>query len=877
MNSSVLIPLIVEEHSGIRRIDEPVTVGIPLPRGGVFELMGLALFDDSERQLPLQAQVLSRWCDASIKWVLLDFEVSVEPNGLAELQLRGSDELTSPIFERRLSVAQCPQSLLVATGRALFFLNAEILRPFDRVVVQGSDVLAQAGSGIVLTDALGRCYEPKIRRIAVEAEGPIRISLAIQGEFVADNRSLANFTARINFYAGHSFIEMKLTLQNPRAATHLGGLWDLGDPGSIYFRDLSLHTCLACHSPLTIEWTTQPQRPVQKSRSSTIEIYQDSSGGPNWDSSNHLNRFRKAMNTFRGYRVMADGMIIREGGRASPVVLVRSDENGLAGAIEGFWQNFPKAIEVKGNRLSIRVFPHQYHDLYELQGGEQKTHTLFLHFGRNHEPATGLTWIHDRLIPRSTPDCYAQSKAIDYLTPRYRDINSQCLALIDTAVIGSNTFFHRREIIDEYGWRHFGDLYADHEAVGHKGEAPLVSHYNNQYDAIYGALIQYLRSGDVRWFHLMNDLAKHVIDIDIYHTQEDRQSYNGGMFWHTDHYVDAATATHRTYSKANLATKGGSLYGGGPSNEHNYTTGLLHYYFLTGEPSAGEAVQSLADWVINMDDGSRRLLGFFDRRPTGLASSTTSRSYHGPGRGAGNSVNALIDAYLLTGHEKYLSKAEELIRRCIHPRDEIAKRNLHDVEHRWSYTVFLQILGKYLDFKIDRGEVDFTYGYARESLLHYAKWMLEHEVPYKSILDQVEIPTETWPAQDIRKSNIFEFAAKHSDEPLRTAFFQKASFFFQTCIRDLQSFETCLLTRPLVLLMTNAFRHAYFQLYAGESAPHPDRVYGFGAPQEFTPQLYRLYRAKERLREVLHTAKDGGRHLTRLLRNCRGRAARIHG
>ncbi len=23
---------------------------------------------------------------------------------------------------------------------------------------------------------------------------------------------------------------------------------------------------------------------------------------------------------------------------------------------------------------------------------------------------------------------------------------------------------------DEYGWRHFGDLYADHEAVGHSGE-----------------------------------------------------------------------------------------------------------------------------------------------------------------------------------------------------------------------------------------------------------------------------------------------------------------------------------------------------------------------------------------------------------------------
>ena len=82
-------------------------------------------------------------------------------------------------------------------------------------------------------------------------------------------------------------------------------------------------------------------------------------------------------------------------------------------------------------------------------------------------------------------------------------------------------------------------------------------------------------SGDVRWYQLMRDLARHVIDIDIYHTQEDRPAYNGGLFWHTDHYTDAATATHRSYSRANRDTQGGSRYGGGPSNEHNYTTGLL--------------------------------------------------------------------------------------------------------------------------------------------------------------------------------------------------------------------------------------------------------------------------------------------------------------
>ena len=90
-------------------------------------------------------------------------------------------------------------------------------------------------------------------------------------------------------------------------------------------------------------------------------------------------------------------------------------------------------------------------------------------------------------------------------------------------------------------------------------------------------------------------------------------------------------------------------YGGGPSCEHVYTTGLLYFHFLTGDPAARAAVLQLADWVLRMDDGTHSLLGYVDPGPTGLASYTRTFDYHGPGRGAGNSINALLDAYRLTG------------------------------------------------------------------------------------------------------------------------------------------------------------------------------------------------------------------------------------
>ncbi len=132
---------------------------------------------------------------------------------------------------------------------------------------------------------------------------------------------------------------------------------------------------------------------------------------------------------------------------------------------------------------------------------------------------------------------------------------------------------------------------------------PVVSHYNNQYDCYQRSLDPVLPDGGYRLVRPRRSLARHVIDIDIYHTSEDRAAYNGGLFWHTDHYRDAATSTHRAYSRANCGPNRRE-YGGGPSNEHNYPTGLLNYYYLTGDPQAREAVLGLAGWVVAMDDGA---------------------------------------------------------------------------------------------------------------------------------------------------------------------------------------------------------------------------------------------------------------------------------
>jgi hypothetical protein len=462
------------------------------------------------------------------------------------------------------------------------------------------------------------------------------------------------------------------------------------------------------------------------------------------------------------------------------------------------------------------------------------------------EDEADLAWVHDRFVAALPPDYVAESAAFRHFVPAAADPHADYTRLVGEALDGPRSFFAKREAIDEYGWRNFGDTWADHEDTFFAGARPVISHYNNQYDLLYGFLLHFARSGDPRWFELGAALARHVIDIDLYRTEADKPAYNGGQFWHTAHYDDAGRATHRSYSADSPRAADPRAYGGGPSCEHAYTTGLLYFHFLTGDPAARAAVLQLADWVLRMDDGRHNLLGHIDPGPTGLASYTRTFDYHGPGRGAGNSITILLDAYVLTAAARYLAAAEALIARCVHPCDDPARHGLDDPETRWCYTVFLQALGTYLDLKGELGQHDLAFAYARASLMRYAEWMLAHEAPFATRFDRVAYPTESWPAQDIRKSCVFDYAAQYGRTELCEAMTARAAFFFAQSLDGVLSFETRACTRPLAVLLGNGVQRARFRLHppAG-AAPDPPGL-AFGPPSHFRSQ-------KERVRARLAT------------------------
>ena len=822
---------------GRTQVAEPITAGFPFPSGWVRETDHIRMLDDRGSPVPVQALATERWDDGSVRWALLDFQATGNVRD-REYTVRADPAVRAPAPAARLDIVEQDEGVTVDTGAARFELRAGTSFPCARVLRGGHDAIDGERSTLTVTDANGRSHQVAVTRVALEQKGAFRSTVRLEG-FAGDRRQpLVRVIARVRFVAGSSAVSVAVTIHNPRRAQHPGGFWELGDRGSILLRDASVRIALS--SAIARVVGAAELGAAFETLALPLELYQDSSGGDAWRHETHVNRENAVPLAFRGYRLRAGG-VSREGLRAAPAFTASHAAGTATIVVERFWQNFPKAIEIAGRDVVVGLWPRQSSDLHELQGGEQKTHRFVLAFGDDPAAADAVWWGREAAAVAAAPEWYARSGAVPFLAPADADRDDRYRTLVNLAIEGDDAFVRKREAIDEYGWRNFGDLYADHENAFAAEGTPIVSHYNNQYDGIAGFAIQFMRTADARWWTLMRDLASHVADIDIYHTDRDKAAYNHGLFWHTFHYVAAGRSTHRSYPRHR------GVGGGGPANEHNYATGLRLHWLLTGDPLSREAAIELATWVVDMDDGNRTPLRWLTRAPTGRASVTRELGFHGPGRGAGNSIVALLDGHRITGDRRLLAKAEQLIRRCIHPADDIDALTLLDAEQRWSYVVFLQALGKFLEWKIELGEVDAAYAYARAALLHYARWMASHEYPYLEKPEILEYPTETWAAQDIRKSDVFWFAAGHAAGDERQRFAERAAFFFDYSVSTLLGSATRALARPLVLLLSNGFMVAGARVPPSRPEPPSMPASAFGAPERFVSQRTV---AKQRLKMI---------------------------
>jgi hypothetical protein len=825
--------ILVTETAGVSRKSEYVRIGVPFRQGELHDEHNLTLVDAAGQPQPLQTTVLGRWHGGSIKWLLLDFPASVSPRGTSAYRATMSRD-SNGNGTRRVRITRGEEVWLVDTGSVVFTIDPLVFRPFVGAVSEAGELLAEGGSSFFLDLDAETCLKPIIKSLVVETEGPLRATLRCEGFYQLPREEELRFSSRLHFFANSSRVELEFTLRNPRAAVHKGGLWDLGNPGSVLFRELALDIPFRPDSVRAIACSVaQGAPPLQRQGSGArLSVYQESSGGEQWQSPVHRNRDGKVPFTLKGYELQSDDGRVSHGNRATPLVWCGGEGSGVVAAFPRFWQEFPKEIEANRDHLRLALFPARFPGGHELQGGEQKTTLVHLDF--NAAPAC-YEWSRTPLQVVVDPAAIRAAGVIHELpSPSGQD-------LTDRYIHSPLQLFAKRESADEFGWRNFGDIHADHEGVYHPDKENFVSHYNNQYDISAGLYRKFMTTGDPLWGELAADMARHVLDIDIYHTDQDREEYNGGLFWHTDHYISAGLSTHRSFSREHLQGKNPCFCGGGPAAEHGYTTGLLLHYYMTGNPDYREAVITLAEWIFRALTGPHTVLGVVRSLKGYLGklrdASGTAFPRYPMTRGTGNTISACLDAFEAGGGRLFLRRAGELIRGALHPLDDIAARDLLDAENAWSYTVLLVAVTKYLGKKYELEELDEDYCYARGCLLAYGEWMRVNEYPYLDKPEILEYPNETWAAQDLRKSVVLYHAARHAAAEQRAPLLERARFFLNAARDELDRHPTSCLTRPMALMLQNSWVGARLEgnvPFITDQVPVGEE---FGAP---TPTLGKL-------------------------------------
>ncbi len=788
----------LKDEQGRQRKGEIFQLGIPLAKGCLAPDTPVALIDpESSDELPCQTSPMAYWPDGSVRWLKLQFLGDLAPEQQRTLQLHTREASSTPLS--RVSCEKDRDGIAIDTGAGKFHVPAS--SPSWAYTGDGEPLYHQ----LSLNSVKGAfCQVMADGDWTIIDHGAVSLSCELQGWFLEDDARLARFRFQLTFYRHSKTVEVQTCIHNPKRARHAGGLWDLGDPGSIHFNALTIRTSVPDIQHVRL--APDPQTKAAELENNNCLLYQDSSGGENWDSLNHVNANGEVTTRFRGYRLYADNDIHSAGNRSTPLITVASPKLSIQATLPRFWQNFPSSIGLQDNELVVGLFPNEAAEAYELQGGERKTQTAYFHYGEDPE---ALTWTLRPVVPVLDARQYEVSQAFPWF--KANAPSGPLDELIQLGLDGPSNFFAKREIIDEYGWRNFGDIFADHETLFQDaGELPLISHYNNQYDAIYGFARQFALSGDPRWYELMDDLAAHVGDIDIYHTNEDRSEYNNGLFWHTDHYLPAHTATHRTFTKYNNSSSTPGQTGGGPAEEHCYTTGLLYHYFLTGNNSSKEAVLDLAGWITALHEGNDTLIEALlkikrydlPRLKSILKGHPVNTHRYNFNRGTGNYLNSLIDAYLVDPRGPWLEQTESIVYETIHPKDDIHNRNLFLVEEHWSYLVFLSSLSRFLLTKSVDTPFDHCHMYALPAFCHYTRWMARYEQPFLTKTDQLEFPNHTWVAQDIRKSMLL-FQASFFDPTFKDLYLNKAHYFLNYVNKNLHDSIEVNYSRLQVILLQN--------------------------------------------------------------------------
>ncbi|MFC1544904.1 hypothetical protein ACFL4X_01935 [Gemmatimonadota bacterium] len=212
--SLTAVELTVKERSGIDRIDEPVTSGIPLPQGYEDNAAHLYL-ESGGKAIKAHIRPVNRWPDGSLRWVQTDFVASlVAGQEMPLLLVRGN----APTIESALKVVEDNSHIMVSNGLIKAEVKKSGFNVLDRVeLISNGRPLVENNSRGLSTLVGGVEYLSANDRdctVEVESQNPVRVVVRAVGKLKdSSGNNVFDYVCRLYFNDGTPVVRVVYSIE----------------------------------------------------------------------------------------------------------------------------------------------------------------------------------------------------------------------------------------------------------------------------------------------------------------------------------------------------------------------------------------------------------------------------------------------------------------------------------------------------------------------------------------------------------------------------------------------------------------------------------------------------------------------------------------
>ncbi len=605
------------------RAEWPVTQGLPFPPGVLADASTLRVLGPDGEEIPVQVRPTSFWQDDSIRWALLDFCVDAAAGEEPQYTVEFGPGIDRAEVPGAIAVADYDEEIRVDAGRVQFTVSKTSFSALENLVVDGRQPLDGPVIASVTEDTGTTFTSDRIApyAVTVEEDGPMRAVIAVRGWNANDEgERFLTYTTRIHAYRDQPFVRVFHTLTNRHEEQvtgehpHARGWPD--DPAEHSHRSIPQRNVADARLTLPVAGLSAWEFDAGD-RSIAGEVAQ---GAAVHRQTHHAEGLLQAPG------------VEEETAEVPGVVKVTGEQGAVTAAVWRYANLFPKETRVSADGLELGLIPCSEDDPHPLLRGTARTTEIMLAFAENGSDAGAqLARAFRQPTILASDEWYCASRGFmgDELVPENPHTVATYDRIIDSYV--ENNLEPYPPGVDDCGLVNFGDFtYTGYNVW-----------LNLEYDGDLGLYMHFARAGDRRAFIRGLDGSRHFLDADT--------------GWYT-----GAFDTHGMNFAHNTAH-----YNPMRPNGHIYTTGLMHYYLLTGDRRGLEATRLAADAVHRVlyhrthqyasayaeDDPVGVWRGY--TVPGGSSRSANSRETSDPARYA-------LHSYVVTGEPRFLDAARSL-------------------------------------------------------------------------------------------------------------------------------------------------------------------------------------------------------------------------